>query len=233
VSGPSIAKIVLITILCALTIRSLQQRPIPRNELLRRLPRCLGGLVLFGIGIPLFVQSKLGTAPWDVLHAGIAKLTGLQIGLVINLVGLLVLPLWIPLKQRIGLGTVLNTLVIGLVVDVARPRLPAQTALLGQVLFVFGGLFAIAIGSGLYIGSGLGAGPRDGIMMGLRRVGLSVRAGRTVVEFVTVVLGLLLGGRVGFGTVVFLVGIGPLVQIALNRLSLPPLVLTDGIQQRP
>jgi uncharacterized membrane protein YczE len=232
VTTPTIARILLVITLIALTIRSIQQRPVPMVELRRRLPRCLAGLVLFGVGIPLFVQSHLGTAPWDVLHAGLATLTGLEIGLVINLIGLLVLPLWIPLKERIGLGTVLNALVIGLVVDFAKPRLPTPGALPVQVIFVFAGLFAIAIGSGLYIGSGLGAGPRDGVMMGLRRVGLSVRAGRTVIEFVTVVLGVLLGGRVGFGTIVFLVGIGPLVQVALSRLSLPPLIFDDGIQQR-
>ncbi len=223
-SAPTIARIVLIVVLGALTVRSLQQRPVPMVELRRRLPRCLLGLALFGVGIPLFVQSTLGTAPWDVLHAGLAKRSGLEIGLIINLVGLVVLPLWIPLKEQIGLGTVLNTLEIGLVVDFVRPRLPAQTTLVGQVAFVFAGLFAIALGSGLYIGSGLGAGPRDGVMMGLRRLGLSVRTGRTLVEFATVVLGLLLGGRVGFGTIVFLIGIGPLVQITLEHLTLPPLV---------
>jgi uncharacterized membrane protein YczE len=217
------ARIVLIVTLGVLTVRSLRDRPIPLDELRRRLPRCLVGLACFGVGITLFVRSDLGTPPWDVLHGGLADLTGLDFGLIINLVGLAVLPMWIPLKERIGLGTVLNTLEIGLVVDLVKPMIGKQAALPMQLGFVIAGTVIIALGSGLYIGSGLGAGPRDGIMMGLRRLGLSVRAARTLVELTTVALGFLLGGTVGVGTVVFLVAIGPLVQFFLGRLSLPPL----------
>jgi uncharacterized membrane protein YczE len=223
VSLATAARIALIVTLTALSFRSLKQRPIPTRELRRRLPRCLLGLACFGVGIAFFVQSELGTPPWDVLHGGLAKLTGLDFGLVINLVGLAVLPLWIPLKERIGLGTVLNTLEIGLVVDFAKPLLPKPEAMPIRLSYVVIGVLIIALGSGLYIGAGLGAGPRDGIMMGLKRLGLSVRLARTIVELTTVIIGFLLGGRVGVGTAVFLVTIGPLVQLSLSRLTLPPL----------
>lgn len=216
----------MLVVLSALTIRSLQQRPIPPRELVRRVPRCVAGLVCFGVGISSFFAGNLGVPPWDVLHSGIARLTGLDVGLVINLVALVLLPLWIPLGERIGLGTVLNALIIGFVVSAVNPHVPfGSTAdhLVGRMLYGLAGLVIVAAGSGLYIGSGLGAGPRDGLMMGLSRLGVSVRAARTLIECVTLGAGWLLGGKIGFGTVLFLVGIGPLVQVFLPRLRLPPL----------
>jgi uncharacterized membrane protein YczE len=225
-SGPTIARIALIVVLGALAADSLRKAPVSAVELRRRVPRCVFGLALFGIGIAFQFASGLGTGPWDVLHSGLATITGWKVGLVLNLVGLAILPLWIPLKQRIGLGTVLNTLEIGLVLDLARPYISQPDPMVLRVLCSAAGVVIIAIGSGFYIGSGLGAGPRDGIMMGLKRLGLSVRAARTVVEITTVVIGLLLGGKVGFGTVLFLVGIGPCVQFFLERLTLPALSTT-------
>jgi uncharacterized membrane protein YczE len=223
VSTATFARIALVTILGILSVVSLRQRPVPLAELKRRLPRCVIGLACFGVGIAFFVQSKLGTAPWDVLHEGLSERTGLDFGLIINVVGLLVLPLWIPLKERIGLGTVLNTLEIGIVLDLVRPYAPAPDAMFIRIGYVMIGTLIVAVGSGLYIGSGLGAGPRDGIMMGLRRLGLSVRMARTIIEITTMIIGVLLGGTVGLGTAVFLISIGPLVQFFLARLSLPPL----------
>jgi uncharacterized membrane protein YczE len=212
-----------VALLAALAIRQLRAQPIARAELVRRLPRCVAGLGMFGVGIVLFFEARLGTAPWDVFHGGLARRVGLPVGLVINLVGLAVLPLWVPLGERIGLGTVLNTVLIGVTVDLFRPIIPAPEVILVRLVFVACAVALIGSGSALYIGSGLGAGPRDGVMMGLARFGLSVRAGRTLIEATTLLAGLALGGTAGLGTVVFLVAIGPSVQALLPRLGLPPL----------
>jgi uncharacterized membrane protein YczE len=190
---------------------------------MRRLPRCLAGLACFGIGIAFFFASTLGTGPWDVLHGGLANKLNLPVGVVINLVGLAVLPLWFPLKEPIGLGTALNALEIGFVLDIVKPLLPVPHNIVMRVVFAFVGLFVIALGSALYLGSGLGSGPRDGLMMGLNRLGLSIRMARTLIEAVTCGLGVLLGGKVGWGTVIFLVGIGPVVQFLMPHFKLPPL----------
>jgi uncharacterized membrane protein YczE len=220
-SGSAVARLALVVTLGVLLLRSLRQEPLSAAELRQRLPRCVIGLALFGFGITLLVQSNLGVAPWDVLHQGLAKRFNVEFGLVMNIVGLAVLPLWIPLRQRIGLGTVLNTLEIGLVVDLVRPHLNAPDALASRWLFMLVGLALIALGSGMYIGSGLGPGPRDGIMTGLKALGMSVRMGRTLVEITTLGLGFLLGGTAGIGTLVFMFGIGPMVQFVLDRMSLP------------
>lgn len=188
----------------------------------QRLLRCIGGLALFGVGISLILQAHLGAAPWDVFHQGVSEMTGISIGNVIVIVGVLLLLLWIPLRQRPGVGTLLNAVMVGIVVDIVLPSLPDTQLLAPRALFLTAGIVAIAIGSGLYIGSGLGAGPRDGIMIGLRDRGFSVRWGRTAIEIVVLALGVLLGGTVGVGTVAFTFGIGPLVHIFLPRLSLPP-----------
>ncbi len=187
-----------------------------------RLARCVGGLALFGLGIALIIEAHLGAAPWDVFHQGLSELTGISIGIVIVIVGLLLLLLWIPLRQRPGVGTILNALEIGLVVDLVMHVVPDTDRLLPRVAFLLVGLVVVAAGSGLYIGSGLGAGPRDGLMMGLSRLGLSIRVARTAIEVTVLVLGVLLGGTVGLGTVAFTFGIGPLVQIFLPRFALPP-----------
>ncbi|MTA11941.1 MAG: hypothetical protein F2534_05025 [Actinobacteria bacterium] len=187
-----------------------------------RLARCIGGLALFGLGIALIIEAHLGAAPWDVFHQGLSELTGISIGTVIVLVGLLLLLLWIPLRQRPGVGTILNALEIGVVVDLVMHVVPDTDRLLPRMAFLVVGLVVVAAGSGLYIGSGLGAGPRDGLMMGLSRLGLSIRVARTAIEVTVLVLGVLLGGTVGVGTVAFTFGIGPLVQIFLPRFALPP-----------
>lgn len=217
------ARILLVIVLGTLTAWSLRNHPIPSDELARRLPRCVAGLACFGVGIALFFRGDLGNPPWDVLHGGLAKSLDLPVGLVVNLVGVVVLLLWIPLRERVGLGTVLNTLEIGLVLDLALGVLSDPTSPVVRALYTVSGLVIIAVGSGLYIGSGLGAGPRDGIMMGLRRFNLSVRVSRTLIEVVTMGLGFLLGGRIGAGTFLFMFGIGPLVQLSLQRFSLPAL----------
>jgi uncharacterized membrane protein YczE len=195
----------------------------PAHELRRRLPRLLGGLVLFGLGIALMVRADLGLGPWDVLHQGVAERTGLAIGTVTILTGVVVLLLWIPLRERPGLGTILNVLVIGLVVDAALAVVDAPTALWQRIAFLALGIFAFGPGSGLYIGAGLGPGPRDGLMTGLARRGHSVRVVRTGIELGALAVGAALGGSVGVGTVAFALTVGPNVHWFLERMRLPDL----------
>ena len=214
-----------IAVLAIIAVVQLRREPIPPKELAHRAPRCVAGLCCFGVGIALFFKAHLGNAPWDVLHGGLSKRTGLPVGVIINLIGLLVLALWIPLKERIGLGTVLNALIIGVVVDAARARMHDAHAPWLQLLMTVAGTVTIAVGSGLYIGSRLGAGPRDGLMLGLARFGLSVRMARTCIEVGALVIGIALGGRIGVGTVVFVVLIGPAVQFLLPRLAMSSLAV--------
>lgn len=194
----------------------------PWSELRQRLPRLFLGLVLFGLGLAFMVVADLGLAPWEVLHQGISRQTGIPIGTVGILTGILVLFLWIPLGERIGIGTVANVILIGIVIDLTLWLLP--TSLDHDVLrwaALFGGVLLVAIGSGFYIGVGLGPGPRDGLMTGIARRGYPIGAVRAVLEITVLIAGWLLGGTVGIGTVVFAFGIGPLVQLFLGRLSVP------------
>ncbi len=195
----------------------------PAAELRRRLPRLLLGLVLMGVGIALTVRADLGLGPWDVLHQGVAERTGLPIGWISILVGVAVLLLWVPLRERVGLGTVLNAVIVGLVIDASLALLADVHGLASQVPALLLGLGLIAAGSGFYIGSGLGAGPRDGLMTAIVRRGHPVWSVRTAIEVTVLGAGFLLGGAVGLGTVLTAFGIGPLVQLSLGRLSLPPL----------
>jgi uncharacterized membrane protein YczE len=188
----------------------------------QRLARCIFGLALFGLGISMFVTARLGLAPWDVFHQGVSHHTGIPLGWVIEIVGFLLLLLWIPLRQRPGVGTILNALEIGLVVNLIGDRLPSTDLLVGRLAYVAGAVLVIAIGSGLYIGAGLGTGPRDGIMVGIAARGHSVRTTRTVLEAVVLAAGIALGGHVGIGTVAFMIGIGPLVHMLIPMLDLPP-----------
>lgn len=198
--------------------------PRPLNErLAERLVRCVAGLAMFGIGIAFFVVSDIGVPPWDVFHQGVSGRTDLAIGTVIVITGFGVLLLWIPFRLRPGIGTVLNAVQIGVVENIAEPLIPEPSNLAVQVLFVALGMVAIAAGSGLYIGAELGPGPRDGLMVGLNaRYGISVRLARTAVEVTVLAIGIILGGTVGFGTVVFALGIGPLVQVTLRMFQMSP-----------
>lgn len=180
------------------------------------------GLAMFGIGIAMILQAQLGAAPWDMLHKGISEKTGVSVGLVIEGIGFLLLLLWFPLRQRVGVGTILNALEIGIVVDLVSPHLPDTDRLVARIAMMLIGVMIIALGSGFYIGAGLGTGPRDGIMVGLSERGISVRTARTVIEFSVGLGGIALGQRPGAGTLIFMFGIGPLVQLFLPRMSLPP-----------
>jgi uncharacterized membrane protein YczE len=192
----------------------------PTDELVRRLPRLFGGLVLFGVGIALMVRADLGLAPWDVLHQGVASRTGLAIGTVTILTGVVVLALWLPLRERMGIGTVANALVIGLVVNATLAVVEAPDPLWARVAFLVVGIFLFGPGSGLYIGAGLGPGPRDGLMTGLARRGRSVRVVRTGIELTALAVGAALGGTVGIGTVLFALTVGPNVHWFLERMTL-------------
>lgn len=173
---------------------------------------------MFGLGISMFIASELGLAPWDVFHQGVSRLTGISIGLIIELAGLMILVLWIPHRIRPGIGTVLNAIEIGLVVYLMDDRLPTSDHVVVRIAYMLGALASVAIGSGLYIGAGLGSGPRDGLMLGLGQRGISIRVARTVIEVTVLIAGVLLGGSIGVGTVAFTLGIGPLVQFFLPRL---------------
>jgi len=177
-------------------------------------------LVLCGVGIALMVNAGLGLGPWDVLHQGISSRTGVPIGAVGILVGAVVLLSWIPFGERPGIGTVSNVILIGLTIDVVLLWLPEPDAIAARVGFLVVGAFLFGPGSGLYIGAGLGPGPRDGLMTTIARRGPSVRLVRTLIELTALAAGLALGGTVGVGTVLFAVTIGPNVQWFLHRLAL-------------
>jgi uncharacterized membrane protein YczE len=175
------------------------------------------GLVLFGVGIALMARAGLGLGPWEVFHQGIASLTGLQLGTVSILVGIPVLAAWYPLGERPGVGTILNIAIIGTATNVAMDLIPAAQVLALQLAMMLAGVATIAVGSGLYLASDLGPGPRDGLMTGLHlRFGWSIRRARTGIELSVLVLGFLAGGTIGIGTIVFALGIGPAVQVALR-----------------
>ena len=190
-----------------------------------KLVRCITGLAFFGFGITLFLRANLGLAPWDIFHKGLSEKLDISIGLVIEGVGLLLLLLWIPLRQRPGVGTILNAIEIGLVVNLTKPLIGEPDQLIIRALMVIAGVIVIGLGSALYIGAGLGSGPRDGLMLGLskRSIGgrqISIRVARTVVELTVMVAGLFLGGSIGIGTLIFMFGIGPLVQLILPRFEM-------------
>lgn len=196
--------------------------------MLRRLLQLYLGLGLYGLSMALLVRSELGVIPWDVLHQGIARSIGWSLGSVTIAVGALVLLLWIPLRERPGLGTVSNVVVIGLAVDATLAVVPPLDALppldsvAGRVLLAVAGVVLNAVATAGYIGVRLGPGPRDGLMTGLvRRTGRSVRLVRSGIEAVVVLVGWLLGGTLGLATVLYALSIGPLTQVFLPRLTVP------------
>jgi uncharacterized membrane protein YczE len=179
----------------------------------RRLPQLLVGLVLYGWSMAMLIRSGLGLDPWDVFHQGLANHLPITFGQVTILVGALVLLLWIPLRQRPGIGTVLNVFVIGLAADAGLAAMPAVSGLPGQIAMLLGGVVANGLAGALYVGARLGPGPRDGLWVALtKRTGHSIRVVRTVLEVTIVAIGWLLGGVVGVGTVVYALTIGPIVQ---------------------
>lgn len=186
------------------------------GRLLRRLPQLYVGLFLYGVSLALMVRGALGLAPWDVLHSGFVRHVPMTLGQAVVLFSFVVLVLWIPLREMPGLGTISNAVVVGLSADATLAVLEAPDAIAGRLGLMVGGVVLCGLASALYIGAQLGRGPRDGLMTGLaRRTGLSLRLVRTALEVAVVVIGLLLGGVLGAGTVVYALAIGPLTQLML------------------
>ncbi len=188
----------------------------------RRLLQLFAGLSLYGFSMGLLVRSTLGLDPWDVFHEGVAKGTSLSFGGVVIVVGVFVLLLWVPLRQWPGLGTIANAIVVGVATDVTLSVLAAPEALAPRAAFLVSGIVLNGLAGALYIGAQLGPGPRDGLMTGLvRRTGWSVRVVRTGLEVTVLVIGFLLGGTVGVGTVLYALAIGPLLQVFLPWTVVP------------
>ena len=193
------------------------------REIVPRLPRLIAGLVTFGFGIALMVEAGLGLGPWEALNQGVAVQTGLAIGTVSVLLGIPILALWWPLGERPGVGTLFNVVLIGASTNAGIALVPTPStdptpdAIAVRLALMLLGMVGIALGSGLYLSTDLGPGPRDGLMTGVHhRFGWSIRRSRTVIELIVLAIGWALGGTVGLGTVVFALGIGPLVQVALG-----------------
>jgi uncharacterized membrane protein YczE len=193
----------------------------------RRLSQLTVGLVLYGVSLALMVRGALGLAPWDVLHSGLIGFVPVTLGQMVVLMSFVVLLAWIPLRETPGVGTIANAFLVGLSADATLALLDAPDAIWLRLVTTTVGVLLCGLATALYIGSQLGRGPRDGLMTGLaRRTGWSLRLVRTLLEVGVVVFGLVLGGAVGMGTILFAVGIGPVTQALLPffvvELSVPP-----------
>ncbi len=191
-------------------------RPVQRSV------RLMAGLVLFGLSLALLVKANLGLDPWNVFSQGVSKQTGLTLGQVVVLSSLAVLACWIPLRQRPGLGTVANSLVVGPVLDLGLAWFGEPEGLLWRSSALLLSIVGVAVATGLYVGAGWGAGPRDGLMTGIAALGVPVFLARGGIEVTVLAIGWLLGGQVGAGTVVFALAIGPLVGRFLPPLRITP-----------
>lgn len=194
--------------------------PLPPDRLLRRLGQLVGGLVLYGVSNALLVLAGLGLDPWDVLHQGLARRTRLTIGTWVVLMSVLVLLAWVPLRQRPGLGTVVNSVLIGVVVDAVLAAVDPPRALAARVALLAAGVALNGVATGAYIGAGLGPGPRDGLTTGIAARGHPLRVVRTVIEVVVLASGWLLGGTVGIGTLAYALAIGPIAHHTIPALAL-------------
>ena len=193
---------------------------VSRARLPERVLRLIAGLFLYGFTMAMLVRSTLGLDPWDVFHEGVANHVPLSFGQVVIVVGAVVLVLWIPLRQAPGFGTIANVVLIGLAADFGLAVIAAPDNMVLRVLLLVGGIIGNGIAGALYIGARLGPGPRDGLWLGLvRRTGRSVRFWRTTIEVTVLAIGFVLGGTVGIGTVLYAVGIGPVVQFFLPHLE--------------
>ena len=186
----------------------------------RRLVQLFAGLVLYGVSLAFVLRAGLGLAPWDVLHQGLARITGTSVGTMVIAVSFLVLLAWIPLRQRPGFGTVANAILVGIAVDLTLLVLDDVESWPWRVALLVSGVLLNGLATALYIGALLGPGPRDGLMTGLvRRTGRSVRLVRTILEVGVLGIGWLLGGTVGVGTLLYAVAIGPVVHVLLPLLT--------------
>jgi uncharacterized membrane protein YczE len=202
---------------------------ISRFRLRRRLIQLVLGLVLFGVGIGLMLDSDLGLPPWDVLHQGLAERIGGTVGLWSIVVSIVVLLLWFPLREPFGLGTLLNFAIIGVAIDLTAALVPDPGATWVRWALLLGGIYLIGVSSGMYIGANLGPGPRDGLMTGISKRGPSIRLTRFALEAIVLGVGWLLGGTFGLGTVIFAIAIGPIVHYYLPRWTID----TDSAREDP
>jgi len=201
------------------TLTALHQLPV-KIAPTRRLSQLFAGLWLYGASMAMQIRATLGLDPWDVLHEGLTRRTGLSFGAIVAITGVLVLLAWIPLKQKPGIGTIANVVVIAVAVDVTLWMMPAPQELLPRIVLLVLGIVLNAVAFAAYVGSRLGPGPRDGMVTGFcRRTGTSLRLVRTVVELLVLGTGWLLGGTVGIGTILYALGIGPLTQLFLPALT--------------
>ncbi len=204
------------------------------GHLARRLPQLYVGLVLYGVSLAMMVRGALGLAPWDVLHSGFIRHVPMTLGQAVVLFSFVVLVLWIPLREMPGLGTVSNAIVVGLSADATLGLIERPDAIGWRIALMLGGVALCGFASALYIGAQLGRGPRDGLMTGLaRHTGLSLRLVRTGLEVGVVVIGLLLGGVLGIGTVVYALAIGPLTQLMLPWLTVTLSDREPGTRTQP
>ena len=178
------------------------------------------GLILFGLGETLLITANMGVSPWFVLHQGLSLKTGLSVGVTTLIVSIIVLLFWIPLKQKPGIGTILNTILISIVVDLSLPYLPNPDTFFLQIIQIITGVLIVGLGSGFYLIANLGPGPRDGLMTGIqRKTNFSISATRTFLEISAVICGWYLGGIVGIGTIIYALAIGPFVSASLFLVS--------------
>jgi uncharacterized membrane protein YczE len=198
-------------------VATLELHPLPISTSPgRRLPQLLAGLLLYGVSMGLQIRSLLGLDPWDVLHDSLSKRTGLSFGTITALTGAAVLLCWLPLRQRPGIGTICNILLIAVAVDTTLALVPAPHPVIVRIALLIAGVVLNGLATAAYIGARLGPGPRDGLMTGLHaRTGASVRLIRTAIEVTVLATGWLLGGTVGIGTVLYALAIGPLTQAFL------------------
>jgi uncharacterized membrane protein YczE len=191
------------------------------RELVRRFPPLLVGIALISLGTCLSVRAHLGLAPWDVFHQGISKRTGMSLGWVIVIVGFVVLLAWVPLHQHLGIGTIVNTVLVGTLVKVFLPHIGAPDLMAVRIVMLLGSVIAFGIGGGLYIGTALGPGPRDGLMTAITARGHRLWVVRTMLELSVFGVGWLLVGNVGVGTALIAFSLGPVVHFAVRRFHLP------------
>jgi len=182
---------------------------------LRQLLQVLSGTSLIGIGISLNYLANLGLGPWGVFHDGLSKTLNITYGRTIIITGIAVMILWIPLKQKPGIGTIVDIFLVGSVADLIIPNFPLSENVFVSLLLIFCGIILIGAGTAIYVGANLGVGPRDGIMVGLEAKGLKIGTARNIIELLAFLIGWLLGGLVGYVTILFVIGIGPVVQKVL------------------
>jgi len=188
----------------------------------RRIVQLFIGLPVFGFGIACMVRAGLGTSPWDVLALGLTNHIPVSFGTMVVVLSGIVLLCWIPIREKPGAGTILNALLVGPAADLGLFLIPEATALWLEIIYLLVGILLIGLATGLYIGARFGAGPRDGLMTGLHRVtGWPVWVVRTGIELTVVLIGWLLGGTVGIGTILFALSIGPICQLSLRWFAIP------------